>query len=155
MGAFVVEASVHGAKDITALVDVLSYRYAHKGFPGIEDLKPGSDFLNRLEEQEKGVSPNVKIVAIGGRAQVGGARATIAKRVFGNTEHDQVVRLRSSLPDFLDPERRIDTRCTHFEYFDEATQKGVLDQISALLKEDLIEKVPASRAARAGRAVSG
>ncbi len=151
MGAFVAEASLHGTRDIASLVDVLAYRQAHDGFPGIEDLCPESKFLKELEEQEKGVSPNVKIVAVGGRATTTGAVGVMTNKLYGTSEHDQVVRLRSSLPDFLDPERRIETQSTHFEYFDEMSQREVLDQISATLREELLERAPAGKTAKAGR----
>jgi hypothetical protein len=139
VGAFVAHASARATRSIASLVDVLSYRCAHDGFPGIEELKPEGDFLGKLEELEKGVSPNVKIVAIGGRARITGAQTAIARRVFGDSDHDLVVRLHSSLPGFLDLEQRIETDCNHFEYFDEASQKGVLDQVSARVKKELLE----------------
>jgi hypothetical protein len=134
IGTFAAQASLRATRQIASLLDLLIYSYEHDGFPGIEDLKPEGQFLRHLETQERGISPNIPIIAIGGRAPSGGTKSKFADRIFGTSEHDVVVRLKSSLPSFLPANHRVPTNCDHFGYFDE-TQHSILDSVVKVLRQ--------------------
>jgi hypothetical protein len=133
IGTFAAQASLRATRKTASLLDVLAYRAEHDGFPGIEDLKPEGDFLRKLQDQEQGVSPNIHVVAVGGRAP-DGIKHKLADRVFGKSEHDLIVRLSSSLPNFLPAAQRSPANCDHFGYF-ESSQSAILDNIAATLRE--------------------
>ena len=118
MGAY---ASVTSSdQKLLSIYRLLSYYASEKKFEGIEDLRPNSEFMGKLvdEERAKGGSAlrKLEILPIGGVYR--GSKRHLMRLIthmLGTTNHDLVVGQKSSVPDYFPPGESV--TCSHFEYF--------------------------------------
>lgn len=123
LGTFAAAMAANTTHSLLSLDDVFSYQEQRKGLPGIQDLRSpadGGEFLRVLQEQEHaqalpGRQRLLDIFAVGGHSPWTGSVSALADRVLGNSEHDLVVELQSSISRYLNETRR--TECDHFGYF--------------------------------------
>jgi hypothetical protein len=143
-----------------SLFEVLSFRRALKGFPGITDLYPtsiggNSCFLFQLKRQEL-IRPWLRVFAIGGSFQTGSDfRSQLSSRFFEGEENDLVVALSSTCPNQA-VEKIHATQCDHFDYFDVPTRVEILKKAVQYIKDRLTADLTMEKAkpARSGKSDS-
>lgn len=131
-----------GTHRLIALDLLFVYKHHRRRIDGIDDLAPVnnpiSDFLHRLERDERKFPPKCFVTVGGDVSQQPGSGASIwnwvrriagsgISRLAGSPNHDVVVTTQSSLPTWA--VRPLDTDCNHFEYFD-SNQRSIMRQVA-------------------------
>jgi hypothetical protein len=111
---------------LLSIYRLLSYYASEKKFDGIDDLRPNSEFIGKLVDEERTAGGSslrkLEILPVGGVYR-GPKRhlMRLATRMLGTTSQDLVVRKKSSIPDYFPPGETV--TCSHFEYFSPSQTK--------------------------------
>jgi pimeloyl-ACP methyl ester carboxylesterase len=135
---------------LLSIYRLLSYYASEKKFDGIDDLKPNSEFIGKLVDEERAAGGSVlrklEILPVGGVYR-GSKRhlMRLTTHMLGTTNHDLVVGKKSTLPDYFPPGEIV--ACSHFEYFSptQVTQDQFRRVITAVRKALDLDAAVATR----------